>query len=297
MAEAELQEIPEEAAAGRVAELYADIRQVLRTTQVNLLFRTLAVHEGYLAAAWAALRPNAQACYFERCADGLRMRMVPPMPEDVPGHAEELEGLGYPEERIGEIAGILDVYNYAGPKELILAAALKGALNGVRMGGVRPGHAEDAELLPLGAPPSMRRPRLADPARAGEKAEAVFEQIRQGSPGGALASLWRALGDYPEYLELAWGFVREQRKMKGFDITVSLSQGAAAAAAHEFPHPVVLSRSQAAAQGLSGAEADLIDRKLDHLIQLIPRTGSAIFFLKAALLGEGRVRRKPFEGE
>ncbi len=293
----ELEEVPEEAARGRVAEIYEDLRQVLRSTQVNLLYRTLAVHETYLAAAWEALRPNASVAYFERCADSLRMRMVPPMPEDVPDHAEALEDLGHPEERVAEIARILDVYNYANPRNLILAAALKGALNGVKIGGVKPGFPDDLDPLPSGPPASMPTPRLVDPAKAPEKARGAFGRIRAESPGGVLASVWRAVGHWPEYVELAWAFVREEQKKKGFEITVSLSQGAAAAAAQEFPHPVGLDRARARALEISEAELDLIDKKLDHFIHLIPRTNSSILLMKAALVGEGKVRRKPFEGE
>ena len=77
-----LDEISEQAASGSTADIYEDIKQTLRTTQVNFIYRTLAVHEAYFAAAWKALRPNASITYFERCADSLRMRMTPPMPED-----------------------------------------------------------------------------------------------------------------------------------------------------------------------------------------------------------------------
>lgn len=297
MDDAALAEVSEEAASGRIAEILGDVRQVLRVTQAAFFFRALAVHEAYLAAAWEALRPNASIAYFERCADGLRMRMVPPMPPDVPEHGEALEELGYPAERVAEVAAILDLYNYANPKNLILAAALKGALNGVRMGGVKPGHAGDLAPLPLGPPRSMRKAPLLDPARAQGRARAVLDEIGRSSPGGAVGSVWRALGNHPEYLELAWGFVREESRKKGFEITVSLSQGAAAAAAQEFPHPVALGRAQALALGLGEAEVDLIDRTLDRFIHLIPRTNSSILLLKAALAGEGRVRRKPFEGE
>ncbi|OGL60387.1 MAG: hypothetical protein A3I72_12415 [Candidatus Tectomicrobia bacterium RIFCSPLOWO2_02_FULL_70_19] len=297
MDDAELAEVFEEAASGRVAGILGDVRQVLRVTQAAFFFRALAAHEAYLAAAWEALKPNASVAYFERCADSLRMRMTPPLPPDVPEHAEALEELGYPAERVAEVAGILEAYNYANPKNLILAAALKGALNGVRIGGVKPGHAGDLDPLPQGPPRSMRKAALVDPARAEGRVRALLEEIGRSSPGGAVGSVWRALAGHPEYLELAWAFVREESKKKGFEITVSLSQGAAAAAAQEFPHPVALDRARARALGLGEAEVDRIDRTLDRFIHLIPRTNVSILLLKAALLGEGRVRRKPFEGE
>ncbi|MFC1491888.1 halocarboxylic acid dehydrogenase DehI family protein [Nitrospinota bacterium] len=296
MAGIQLEEISERDASGRIAEIYEDIRQTLRTTQVSLIYRTLAVHEDYFAAAWEALRPNASITYFERCADSLRMRMTPPMPEDVPDFEEEFEEeYGYTEEQIARIDGILDVYNYVNPKNLILVGALRGAIAGMKIGGVKPGFDEDLEPLPRGPHPSMILPDLLQPAEAGAEIAGVFERIQRETGLWGVPSIWRALARFPEFACRAWDFVREERTKKGFEITVSLSQGAAGAAAQEFPHPVALSREAALELGCGGDEIDIIEQKLDHFIHLIPQTNVSILLMKAAIAGEGKVRRKPFE--
>ncbi len=290
-----LDEISEQAASGRAAEIYEDIRQTLRTTQVSFVYRTLAVHESYFEAAWEALRPNASITYFERCADSLRMRMTPPMPEDVPDFEEELdEEYGYSENRIEEINRILDVYNYGNPKNLILVAALRGALGGMKIGGVSPGFDEDLKPLTGGAFTGMTTPDLLESDEAGEEINEVYEQIRRETGFGGVPSIWRALARYPELINRAWDFVREEQKKKGFEITVSLSQGAAGAAAQEFPFSVELTREKVADLGMAENEIDLIEQKLDHFIRLIPQTNVSILLLKAAIAGEGKVRRKPF---
>ncbi len=291
-----LDEISEERASGRVAPVYEDLRGVLRSTQVNFIYRTLAVHETYFCAAWDALRPNASIAYFERCADNLRMRMVPPMPPDVPEVGEELEeDFDYSPEAIAAVDGVLDLYNHANPKNLILATALKGALNGMKIGGVQPGSSADTDALPAGPPASMRRETLVDPTAVSGALAALFEEIRAAT--GGLGSVWRALGHYPAFLERVWPFLKEEMAKPGYRITVTQSQGAAAAAAQEFPYPVELSRERVAELGVSESEIEAIDQKLDRFIHLIPRTNSLILLMKAALVGEGRVRRKPFEGE
>ena len=289
-------EITESSATGRVAAVYEDMRQVLRSTQVNLIYRTLAVHEDYFCAAWDALRPNASIAYFERCADNLRMRMAPPMPPDVPDVGEELEDdCGYSSEDIDAVDGVLDIYNDANPKNLILVAALKGALNGMKIGGIRPGSEADTDALPTGSPASMRAESLVDPSAVDDSLGSVFQEIREAT--GGLGSVWRALGRHPAFLERVWPFLKEEMSKAGYLITVTQAQGAAAAAAQEFPFAVDLSRERAAALGLSESEIDVIDQKLDRFIHLIPRTNTLILLMKAALVGEGRVRRKPFEGE
>ena len=291
-----LDEVSEKAATGRVSEIYEDIKQTLRTTQVNFLFRSLAVHESYFAAAWEALRPNASIVYFERCADSLRMRMTPPMPEDVPDFEEELEEeCDYSEEQIKEINQILDIYNYINPKNLILVDALRGTLGGVKIGGITPGFDEDLESLPMGAFPGMASPELVQPRDAGGEVGALFDRIQKETGFGGVPSVWRALAKYPEMMTRAWDLVHEEMQKKGFDITVSLSQGAAGAAAQEFPHPVELGREKVLALGCNDDEINLIQKKLDHFIHLIPQTNVSILLMKAAGAGGGKVRRKPFE--
>ncbi len=289
-------EITEERATGRVAAIYEDMRQVLRSTQVNLIYRTLAVHEDYFCAAWDALRPNASIAYFERCADNLRMRMAPPMPPDVPEIGEELEDdFDYSPEDIEAVDGVLDIYNDANPKNLILVAALKGALNGMKIGGIRPGSEADTFALPTGPPASMRAESLVEPTAVGDSLGTIFKEIREAT--GGLGSVWRALGHHPAFLERVWPFLKEEMAKAGYLITVTQAQGAAAAAAQEFPFAVELSRQQVAGMGLAESEIDVIDQKLDRFIHLIPRTNTLVLLMKAALVGEGRVRRKPFEGE
>ncbi len=289
-------EITEERATGRVAAIYEDMRQVLRSTQVNLIYRTLAVHEDYFCAAWDALRPNASIAYFERCADNLRMRMAPPMPPDVPDVGEELEDdFDYSPEDIEAVNGVLDIYNDANPKNLILVAALKGTLNGMKIGGIRPGSEADTSALPTGPPATMRAENLVDPAGVDDSLGAIFREIREAT--GGLGSVWRALGHHPAFLERVWPFLKEEMAKAGYLITVTQAQGAAAAAAQEFPFAVELSRQQVAGMGLTESEIDVIDQKLDRFIHLIPRTNTLVLLMKAALVGEGRVRRKPFEGE
>ncbi len=289
-----LDEISEDQATGRIAAIYEDIRQVLRSTQVNLIYRTLAVHEDYFCAAWDALRPNASIVYFERCADNLRMRMTPPMPPDVPDLGEELEDeFDYSPQDLAVIDGVLDIYNDANPKNLILAAALKGALNGMKIGGIRPGSESDTDTLPSGPPASMRTESLVDPSGVDDSLGALFQEIRVAT--GGLGSVWRLLGQHPVFLERVWPFLKEEMAKAGYRITVNHAQGAAAAAAQEFPFPVELSRERIVALGLSESEIDLIDQKLDRFIHLIPRTNTLILLMKAALVGESKVRRKPFE--
>ena len=283
----EFLEIREEEASDRVEEIFTDIQSVIRSTKIGLMFRTLAVHENFLDFFWEKIRNNLTAQYFERCAQNVRMRMIPPMPEDVPDFGEELLDNGYDQEKILSISRILDMYNYLGPKDLILAIALKASLNGMSIGGTSPGSDTDLEIIPLGPPEGMPLPVLIDPKNMSTNfLDGIFGQHKnKGIP-----DVWRALSFYPEYIELVFPFVSEQKSNEGYKITIDLSKGAAAAAAQEFPYEFVLDRTK-----LGNDEISLLNQKLDFFIQLIPETNVLIHLLRASLLGESKVRRDPFD--
>ena len=283
----EILEVTEEQADGRIREIFSDVQSVIRSTQVGSLYRSLAVHENIFVQFWEKVRNNLTSQYFERCAQNVRMRMIPPMPEDVPDFEEELLDEEYDDEKILSISRILDMYNYLGPKDLIFAIALKASLNGIGIGGTSPGSEYDLEVIPLGPPVEMPLPVLIDPKNLSDD---FLNGVLAEKNEKVIPDVWRALSNFPEFLKLISSFVLEQKSQKGFEITVDLSKGAAAAAAQEFPYEFVLET-----QELSKDEILVLDQKLDCFIQVIPQTNVMIHLLRASLLGESRVRRDPFD--
>ena len=283
----EILEVTEEQADGRIREIFSDVQSVIRSTQVGSLYRSLAVHENIFVQFWEKVRNNLTSQYFERCAQNVRMRMIPPMPEDVPDFEEELLDEEYDDEKILSISRILDMYNYLGPKDLIFAIALKASLNGIGIGGTSPGSEYDLEVIPLGPPVEMPLPVLIDPKNLSDD---FLNGVLAEKNEKVIPDVWRALSNFPEFLKLISSFVLEQKSQKGFEITVDLSKGAAAAAAQEFPYEFVLET-----QKLSKDEILVLDQKLDYFIQVIPETNVMIHLLRASLLGESRVRRDPFD--
>ena len=63
-----LDEVPEHAAEGSVADTYADIRRVFGVPVVVFVFRALAVRPGRLERVWSSLAPNLAARETQRGA-------------------------------------------------------------------------------------------------------------------------------------------------------------------------------------------------------------------------------------
>jgi hypothetical protein len=192
--------VAEAAATGRIADLFADIRQVLGVDVVNLVWRHLATIEGALEWAWPTLRPlyvdGALAGEAAGLRAGLALPPVPPIP------AEVFAGLGLGP---GDLAGIRDVlvaYDRTNPLALIALSTLLAD---------PPAGARGEEVsVPTPARPRMVLRRLPTLAELPPETAALIMALNglgTRRPGAILASMYRHLAYWPAYLAFAWLFL------------------------------------------------------------------------------------------
>src|SRR5271169_6398294 len=97
--------ITEAAAAGEIAAIFADIRQILGVDVVNLIWRHLATIDGALEWAWPTLRPlYADGSVIAEAAALHGELALPPLPA-IP--AELFSGLGLRPDDLSAIRGVL----------------------------------------------------------------------------------------------------------------------------------------------------------------------------------------------
>jgi halocarboxylic acid dehydrogenase DehI len=123
-----LPEIAEAEAEGTVAELYADIRDVLGLPVVNLVYRTLATDPARLDAIWTALRPNLLSRGAEDAARRLVERATPA--GLAPVAATELSAAGIDESQIARARATLNAYARGNSHNLLAMNALLGGCQG-----------------------------------------------------------------------------------------------------------------------------------------------------------------------
>jgi hypothetical protein len=114
--------ITEANATGEIAEIFADIRRVLRVGAVNLIWRHLATIPGVLPWAWESLRPlyvdgtiGAEAAALRGDLDFARL---PPFPREV------LAAAGLLDDDIRTIRNILAAYDRTNAMALVALSAL-----------------------------------------------------------------------------------------------------------------------------------------------------------------------------
>lgn len=190
-----LGEIMPERAGDSVQAVYEDVRGRLRVPFVNFVFRVLANYPEYLEFAWHKISPHLLTEQFERLADELRARALP---EAISERSEvDWEALG----DLEHIRTFTDTIHYALPKLLLVASALDEGLGGksgvsaeVGPASIDPGVAEGTGVVPM-----------VSPEEADTSVRVLFEEIKQrhGHPG--VASYYRGLANWPDFLRAAWG--------------------------------------------------------------------------------------------
>ena len=182
-------------ARGETAEIYADIRKVLGTSVVNLIWRNLATMPGALPWTWVTVRPlylGAAPLH----AEAVRRTIALP---DLPGFsADTLLAAGIDESDQAIIRNVLDSYQYTNALALTVLSALlahfepRPAVTVTAAGSAPPSSGvKIPELPPMDAldPEVMRL--VTEMNSFGEDTEPTL-----------IASMYRHLAYWPAYLAL-----------------------------------------------------------------------------------------------
>jgi hypothetical protein len=182
-------------ARGAIADIYADIRTVLGTSVVNLIWRNLATMPGALEWTWATVRPLYQGAA-PRHAEAIRRQIALP---DVPGFsADVLLAAGIEPADQSIIRHVLDSYQYTNALALVVLSALLARFEPKPADAVQPA---DAAPKPSGTKiPELPPMDALDP----EVARLVGELngFGEDTKPQLIASMYRHLAYWPPYLAL-----------------------------------------------------------------------------------------------
>lgn len=190
-----LGELPEDAATGRVAVIYDEIRRFSGVPYVSSLQRYLATLPGVLEWAWDALRPAMAAGVIPET--GWRLARDVRLPAAVAVSAARVRAWGVDAGGLAAIRNVAANFVRVSPVNLVSGACLAELLRGARPSG--PGFAE------LWTPPALLAPMPGnvDPASlpAAERAVLLgFATEVDGAP--FIPALYRQLAHWPSVL--AW---------------------------------------------------------------------------------------------
>ena len=187
--------IAEAAATGEIADIYADIRSVLHTSVVNLIWRNLATLPGALRWTWSTVRPLYLAAAAPHAEAVRRTLRLPDMPQL---SLDTLMAAGIDRPALAAIRATLDSYHHTNALALVVLSALLERYD--------PGTGDCAE--PSEAVPAADRTELpALPAMAALAPEvqrliAELNQFGEDTDPHLIASMYRHLAYWPPYLAI-----------------------------------------------------------------------------------------------
>jgi hypothetical protein len=190
-----LAELPEDAATGRIAEIYDEIRRFSGVPYVSSLQRYLATLPGVLEWAWDTVRPAMASGVIPetgwRLAASVRLSPADPVSRST------LLGWGVDADALAAIRNIAANFVRVSPVNLMTGACLAEVLNGARPSGQ--GFAEGW------SPPAMLPPMpgLVDPSTLPPAQRAVLMRFVTEVDGMPfIPALYRQLAHWPRVL--AW---------------------------------------------------------------------------------------------
>lgn len=189
--------VPESAAEGETAAIFADIRATFGVAVVNLVWRHLATIPGALPWCWAAVRPAYRdgSVAFQAAA----LRRALPLPALAPTPAVVLDAIGVDPAARDDIRRILDSYNQTNAMALVALTALALRLDG------RVPAAESGGRAPIPVVAGTLPRLLARSEMTPEAAILVgrLDALGRRPDERIVASMYRHLAHWPAYLGLS----------------------------------------------------------------------------------------------
>ncbi len=276
--------VSEHEASGEIESVYHDLRQTLRVSGVNLVFRTWAGTGRLLPVVWNAVRPNVQTRAFENAADAIRAEAA--------GAAEALGRIGAAPAGLGEsqsfqLRAALDLYRYVTPKLLVLTSAVRLALEGEEVGG----GAGPGARLTRGVPERMYPMEMVAEDTDEEPIQELFRDIRDTLGLSRVNSLYRTLALWPDYLEPAWAGLKPIARGSEHGAAADRLRALSRDLARSLPHPVPLSRERLEEKG---EDADALIRTAAEFEELIPGVVLNTMLFALDWGGADELARSPF---
>ena len=203
-----MEQVYEDEASADVAEIYADIRETMSMSFVNLIWRRLALSPEGLAWTWRSMKPlyTSGVAYGE--AEALRSgQNLPPVPR-LPVSA--LRAVGIDQGAEEEIRAALAGYDRGNPLNTVAFSSILARLN--HQTGEQPVQAETAPVVQVRQAGSQAAPRLMNfDEMDSNTTELVHAVTRIGARGEGLkvqVSLPRNLAHWPGFLSLYLTFLQ-----------------------------------------------------------------------------------------
>ncbi|KUF08894.1 hypothetical protein [Pseudoponticoccus marisrubri] len=277
-----IQPVPEYAATGDLAEVYARTRAGLEVPWMGVVAMAFAHFPRFYGTLWSALEPTAgtepfiHACAELRaCAENEASRLSPPpiLPR--------LIDTGYEEREIDDIRACNEVFSAGNMLYLLMASLARLLLEGKdwRGGGKAGG---PAQRRPVAPKPVLIEPHHADPTIA-----ALYADIRHTLGLPFVNTDYRAFARWPSYFAPAWEDLKRAVVRDDYEHHVARVHDRAVVLAAGLPNPTRLSSDALREAAAADATCEEVLAVVRLFQWLLPGLALNVAFLRAQLVDDG----------
>lgn len=283
--------LQEEEVSEAVRECFDEITASLGFAVVNVIFRAFAKYPRFLRLQWDFLRSNALTQDFFDKTEVLRRQAQVNIREHftVGDHRAELRMRGSSDTAVKEIKAVLDFFLYCDPFLLLMSSALQSSLAGRPLPGKPWAH-----LLPHYTHPTrVQELRLVELEAALPNLQTVYREIMKVSGLPFVASDYRALGRWPDYLELAWEEWTKKIVTPAYQRGVRKLNELAVALALDLPFALAVNAETLKQAGFTPTQISDILATVDLFQGLLPGLITNIAAFKIGLEGGNQPGQRP----
>ncbi len=256
----------------RVKEVYRDIKESLRIPFVNIIFQAYAAVPRFLDFVWRRLRPSMLAVRFVDDAariGAMADRGVESWP--ISNHAAQLRARNLGEADVRKMREIADLFHQVDPRLLIIAHGVRLALSGEEVGGVGSfGPRSDEDKERVGTDFRGVNVQKTDDNEAPLRVRTIFEEIKTATGAPVLATDYRAMASWPDWLEVWWKDCKAALRDPRYAALREELGDAARRLARSLPHHLNLSADLLDGYGVDASERTRIAAVNRAFCDLLP---------------------------
>lgn len=273
--------MPEFLATGKRKRWYEEMKGAMQVPWMGVVTMAYAHYPGFFETLWKGAQPLVRSRPFvEECKALRKFTESEAAKLRPPPIAMRLENLGYAEQEIAQIRGMIEIFSHGNFPYLLLATIVRMLLEGGDMG-----DRIDAPPFEGRHAPDVQVPLvLMEIHHADTPTRAIYEDVKHTLGLPFVNTDYRALARWPSYFSLAWADLKSAASTPAYDsIRGAIHDRAVELAAHGLPNPGRLSGSAlCAAAGRDASVAEVL--QVSRLFQwLLPGLVTNIAYLRTQL--------------
>lgn len=271
--------VPEYAAAGRLADVYARTKTGLGVPWMGVVAMAFAHYPRFYDSLWTAMEPIVGSQAFADACRALRdTAEAEAAGFALPSITAELQVQGYSQRERDDILACNEVFSAGNMPYILMATLARSVLEGRDWPGAQP-------IAPAGKTgPAGAKPVLIEPHHAGAGLAEVYRDVRATLGLPFVNTDYRAFARWPSYFTRAWHGLKPVVQSDAYEPAVTRVHDVAVGLAQELPNPTGLTPDRLIASARVDADPGEILSVVRLFQWLLPGLAVNVAVLRKQLL-------------